>query len=151
MTAAIDDARAAARGHEAVVVSHQLPIWTARNALLGKRLWHDPRKRECRLASLTTLTYIGDDLGSVTYPSPRPPCSPRPSEAPDDPFPYAACARLLATPLVVLALGAARRTPTASPPRPTTAAARAISRATVPWSPSPPRTGPRRSSCQGRP
>jgi broad specificity phosphatase PhoE len=70
MTAAIADARSAARGHEAVIVSHQLPIWTIRNALLGKRLWHDPRKRECRLASLTTLTYVGDDLESLTYSEP---------------------------------------------------------------------------------
>jgi broad specificity phosphatase PhoE len=70
MQAAIDDARAAARGHEAVIVSHQLPIWTTRNALMGKRLWHDPRKRECRLASLTTLTYLGDELESVTYSEP---------------------------------------------------------------------------------
>ncbi|QGN58328.1 histidine phosphatase family protein [Nostocoides sp. HKS02] len=70
MAAAIDDVRAAARGHEAVIVSHQLPIWTVRNALMGKRLWHDPRKRECRLASLTTLTYLGDDLTSVTYSEP---------------------------------------------------------------------------------
>jgi broad specificity phosphatase PhoE len=68
--AAIHDARVAARGHEAVIVSHQLPIWTARNALMGKRLWHDPRKRECRLASLTTLTYLGDELESVTYSEP---------------------------------------------------------------------------------
>lgn len=70
MSAAIADARSAARGHEAVIVSHQLPIWTARNALMGKRLWHDPRKRECRLASLTTLTYLGDDLESLTYSEP---------------------------------------------------------------------------------
>jgi broad specificity phosphatase PhoE len=70
MLAAIADARTAARGHEAVIVSHQLPIWTARNALMGKRLWHDPRKRECRLASLTTLTYLGDDLESLTYSEP---------------------------------------------------------------------------------
>ena len=70
MSAAIADARAAARGHEAVIVSHQLPIWTVRNALWGKRLWHDPRKRECRLASLTTLTYVGDDLESITYSEP---------------------------------------------------------------------------------
>jgi broad specificity phosphatase PhoE len=68
--AAIHDARVAARGHEAVIVSHQLPIWTARNALMGKRLWHDPRKRECRLASLTTMTYRGDELESVTYSEP---------------------------------------------------------------------------------
>ena len=70
MLAAIADARSAARGHEAVVVSHQLPIWTARNALVGKRLWHDPRKRECRLASLTTLTYLGEELESITYSEP---------------------------------------------------------------------------------
>jgi len=70
MSAAIADARSAARGHEAVIVSHQLPIWTARNALMGKRLWHDPRKRECRLASLTTLTYVGDELESLTYSEP---------------------------------------------------------------------------------
>jgi broad specificity phosphatase PhoE len=70
MQAAIEDARAAAHGHEAVIVSHQLPIWTARNALMGKRLWHDPRKRECRLASLTTLTFEDDDLESITYSEP---------------------------------------------------------------------------------
>jgi broad specificity phosphatase PhoE len=70
MLAAIADTRAAARGHEAVIVSHQLPIWTARNALMGRRLWHDPRKRECRLASLTTLTYEDDELESVTYSEP---------------------------------------------------------------------------------
>jgi broad specificity phosphatase PhoE len=70
MGAAIADARASARGHEAVIVSHQLPIWTARNAVMGRRLWHDPRKRECRLASLTTLTYVGDELESITYSEP---------------------------------------------------------------------------------
>ena len=70
MLAAIADARAAARGHEAVVVSHQLPVWTVRNRLEGRRLWHDPRKRECTLASLTSLTYRGDELASITYSEP---------------------------------------------------------------------------------
>jgi broad specificity phosphatase PhoE len=70
MLAAIADARAAARGHEAVVVSHQLPDWTERNKLEGRRLWHDPRKRECTLASLTSLTYRGDELASITYSEP---------------------------------------------------------------------------------
>ena len=67
MVEAIADAREHARGHEAVIVSHQLPIWTARNLLAGRHLWHDPRKRECRLASLTTLGYIGDELESIAY------------------------------------------------------------------------------------
>ena len=70
MLAAIHDARQAAEGHEAVIVSHQLPIWTARNKLMGRRLWHDPRHRQCSLASLTTLTYQEDELESVTYSEP---------------------------------------------------------------------------------
>jgi len=70
MVHAISDARAQSRGHEAVLVSHQLPIWTVRNQLEGKHLWHDPRKRECSLASLTSLEYLDDDLQSITYSEP---------------------------------------------------------------------------------
>jgi broad specificity phosphatase PhoE len=70
MTTAIDKARAKAAGHEAVCVSHQLPVWTLRMALEGKRLWHDPRKRECNLASLTSLVYDGDRLVDVRYSEP---------------------------------------------------------------------------------
>ena len=43
MFAALHAARAAAEGHEAVCVSHQLPIWTLRRFVERKRLWHDPR------------------------------------------------------------------------------------------------------------
>jgi broad specificity phosphatase PhoE len=70
MMDAIDDARRAARGHEAVIVSHQLPVWTVRNKLAGVRLWHDPRKRECTLASLTSLLFEEDELLSITYSEP---------------------------------------------------------------------------------
>jgi broad specificity phosphatase PhoE len=70
MLGAIADARTAAYGREAVLVSHQLPIWTVRRKLEHKRLWHDPRKRECALASLTSLTYAGDDLTSIAYTEP---------------------------------------------------------------------------------
>ncbi|MDC5696429.1 histidine phosphatase family protein [Intrasporangium calvum] len=70
MLAAIEDARQAAEGHEAVIVSHQLPVWTVRNKLEGRRLWHDPRKRECTLASLTSLTYEDGELESVAYSEP---------------------------------------------------------------------------------
>jgi broad specificity phosphatase PhoE len=41
MLAVVDAAREAARGHEAVLVSHQLPIWVTRLALEDRRLWHD--------------------------------------------------------------------------------------------------------------
>jgi len=70
MTAAIEDARDHARGHEALIVSHQLPIWTMRSVLEDRRLWHDPRKRECNLASLTSVTFTGDEVTDVTYTEP---------------------------------------------------------------------------------
>jgi broad specificity phosphatase PhoE len=70
MLTAITAARDAARGHEAVCVSHQLPIWTARSYAEGRRLWHDPRRRQCSLASLTSFTYAGDEIVAVTYSEP---------------------------------------------------------------------------------
>lgn len=70
MHAAIRDARAAAAGREAVIVSHQLPVWTARRFAEGKRLWHDPRSRECTLASVTTLVFRGDAVVDVQYAEP---------------------------------------------------------------------------------
>jgi len=78
MLAAIEAARNAARGHEALCVSHQLPIWTARSFATGRRLWHDPRKRQCALASLTSFTYAGDDLVSVSYLEPARDLLPKP-------------------------------------------------------------------------
>jgi len=70
MLGAIATARDAARGHEAVCVSHQLPIWTVRLHLEGRRYLHDPRRRECGLASVTSLTYDGDRLAGLTYAEP---------------------------------------------------------------------------------
>jgi broad specificity phosphatase PhoE len=70
MHAAATDARDAARGHEAVLVSHQLPIWIARRAAERRRFVHDPRKRQCSLASVTSLHYDGDALVSVGYAEP---------------------------------------------------------------------------------
>jgi broad specificity phosphatase PhoE len=60
----------AARGHEAVCVSHQLPIWTARRAAEGKPLWHNPARRQCALASVTSFTYDGDAIIGVSYAEP---------------------------------------------------------------------------------
>ncbi|MDP5227534.1 MULTISPECIES: histidine phosphatase family protein [Arthrobacter] len=58
-------------GAEAVIVSHQLPIWSTRLAAEGRRLAHDPRKRECTLTSLTSLTFDdGGRLTGVTYREP---------------------------------------------------------------------------------
>ncbi|MDP9417879.1 MAG: histidine phosphatase family protein [Actinomycetota bacterium] len=70
MLAAMATARDAARGHEALLVSHQLPIWIVRSAVEGRRLWHDPRQRQCSLASLTSFTYAGDEIVGVGYSEP---------------------------------------------------------------------------------
>jgi broad specificity phosphatase PhoE len=70
MLAAVEAARDAARGHEAVLVSHQLPIWTLRLHVEGRRYAHDPRRRQCGLASVTSLTYDGDRFAGLTYAEP---------------------------------------------------------------------------------
>lgn len=70
MLAAVNKARVEAAGHEAVLVSHQLPVWTLRRFLQGQRLWHDPRHRQCSLASLTSLVYQGDTLVDIVYSEP---------------------------------------------------------------------------------
>ncbi|MBA3720197.1 MAG: histidine phosphatase family protein, partial [Nocardioidaceae bacterium] len=54
MMAASVDAREAARGRQAVIVSHQLPVWIARCAAEGRRFIHDPRRRQCALTSVTS-------------------------------------------------------------------------------------------------
>ena len=70
MMAAVEDARAAAVGHEAVIVSHQLPIWTTRLHVEGRRQLHDPRRRQCTLCSLTSLHFVGDRIAQVSYSEP---------------------------------------------------------------------------------
>ena len=70
MLAAVEAARDTARGHEAVLVSHQLPIWTLRLHLEGRRYVHDPRRRQCGLASVTSVTYDGDWMAGISYAEP---------------------------------------------------------------------------------
>jgi broad specificity phosphatase PhoE len=70
MLAAVAAARDAARGHEVVCVSHQLPIWTVRRRIERKRLWHDPRHRQCALGSLTSLIFDGDEVVDLRYSEP---------------------------------------------------------------------------------
>jgi broad specificity phosphatase PhoE len=64
MLAAVFAARKAANGKDAIVVSHQLPIWTLRSAIEGRSLLHDPRKRICTLASVTSVHF--DDEGVIS-------------------------------------------------------------------------------------
>jgi broad specificity phosphatase PhoE len=70
MLAAMADARDAARGHEAVIVTHQLPIWITRSAVEGLPFLHDPRRRQCTLCSLTSFSYVDREVVSVSYSEP---------------------------------------------------------------------------------
>jgi broad specificity phosphatase PhoE len=70
MFEAVQAARVAAEGHEAVCVSHQLPIWTLRRYVERKRLWHDPRRRQCGLASLTSFHFDGAKVVGIDYSEP---------------------------------------------------------------------------------
>ena len=81
MLAAVRRARKQAAGHEAVCVSHQLPIWTLRRHLGNRRLWHDPRRRQCGLASLTSLVFNGESLVEMVYSQPAGSSDPRMSGA----------------------------------------------------------------------
>ncbi len=55
---------------EAILVSHQLPIWVTRLAAEHRRLWHDPRQRECTLTSVTSIDFSGDTVQRVRYAEP---------------------------------------------------------------------------------
>ncbi|MCO1339439.1 histidine phosphatase family protein [Kocuria polaris] len=57
-------------GAEAILVAHQLPIWVTRLAAERRPLAHDPRRRECSLASITSLDFDGDELVAVRYAEP---------------------------------------------------------------------------------
>jgi broad specificity phosphatase PhoE len=70
MLAAVYDARDAARGHEAAIVSHQLPIWITRLSLENRSFLHDPRRRQCTLCSITSLQFTGDRLTTISYSEP---------------------------------------------------------------------------------
>jgi broad specificity phosphatase PhoE len=67
---AVHRARELAAGREAVCVSHQLPIVTLRRFATGQHLWHDPRRRQCALASLTSFVFDGPALVQVRYTEP---------------------------------------------------------------------------------
>jgi broad specificity phosphatase PhoE len=70
MHAALMAARERAEGHEAVCVSHQLPVWILRRFVERQRLWHDPRHRQCSLASLTSFHFTGTKITGIGYDEP---------------------------------------------------------------------------------
>ena len=70
MMSAVHDARVEATGHEAVIVSHQLPIWITRLHVEHRSFLHDPRRRQCTLCSVTSFHFVGDAITQVSYSEP---------------------------------------------------------------------------------
>ncbi|WNM24206.1 histidine phosphatase family protein [Demequina capsici] len=70
MWSALRDAAAATPEGETLMVSHQLPIWVARSTYEHRSLLHDPRSRECGLASLTSFTFEGGEPVAMEYREP---------------------------------------------------------------------------------
>ena len=73
VTSVVHEVRAEAEGREAVLVLHQLPIWVTRRSAEGKPLFHDPRRRECGLCSVTSLRFVGPHLAGIGYAEPAAP------------------------------------------------------------------------------
>ncbi|MCZ9309500.1 histidine phosphatase family protein [Corynebacterium uberis] len=67
---AVERARLEAEGHEAILVSHQLPIVTVQRDVAGRPLAHNPAARRCDLASVTSLIFHGDQLIGHRYSEP---------------------------------------------------------------------------------
>lgn len=65
-----DAAESAGEGGQALVVSHQLAIWIARCDAEGVPFAHDPRRRECTLASVTSFTFRQGRITSIDYSEP---------------------------------------------------------------------------------
>ena len=70
MTAAMNDAWDNTEAGDAVIVSHQLPIWITHLHVTGAPLKHDPRKRRCALSSVTSFERVGSRWVEVAYAEP---------------------------------------------------------------------------------
>lgn len=52
---------------DAVLVSHQLPIWMVHRKLSGVRLAHSPKQRRCALSSITSFERVNGDWVEIDY------------------------------------------------------------------------------------
>lgn len=70
MSAAVSHALQVAKGHEALLVSHQMPIVTLTRFARGQCLPHSPLSRQCSLASVTSFMFDGNTLVGISYDEP---------------------------------------------------------------------------------
>ncbi len=70
MLQAADDVWDSTESGDAVIVSHQAPIWITHLRVAGLPLRHDPRTRRCALSSVTSFERVGDVWREVDYAEP---------------------------------------------------------------------------------
>jgi broad specificity phosphatase PhoE len=70
MRSAMDDLWHSTEAGDAVIVSHQAPIWITHLSVAGLPLRHDPRTRRCALSSVTSFERVGDVWREVDYAEP---------------------------------------------------------------------------------
>ncbi|MFF7291577.1 histidine phosphatase family protein [Microbacterium sp. NPDC008134] len=70
MRSAMDDLWHSTEAGDAVIVSHQAPIWITHLSVAGLPLRHDPRTRRCALSSVTSFERVGDVWREVDYVEP---------------------------------------------------------------------------------
>jgi Fructose-2,6-bisphosphatase len=70
MMNAVERARLAAEGHEAILISHQLPIVCVQRGVRGQKLSHNPATRQCDLASVTSLIFRDSSIVGIDYTEP---------------------------------------------------------------------------------
>lgn len=70
MMNAIERARIEAEGHEAVLVTHQLPIVMVQRYAQGRPLAHNPANRQCDLASVSSLIFQDGEITDFVYSTP---------------------------------------------------------------------------------
>lgn len=64
---AMDEISAEVSSGDAVLVSHQLPIWMVHRKLSGVRLAHSPKQRRCALSSITSFEKVNGDWVELDY------------------------------------------------------------------------------------
>ena len=70
MIGAVHKAAKLAQGHEAVLVSHELPIVMVQRTIQGKPLPHNPALRRCSLASVTSVYVVNGQIVDMYYSEP---------------------------------------------------------------------------------
>ena len=70
MLAALEDSWQTTESGDAVIVSHQMPIWVTHLAIAENALFHNPKNRRCALSSITSFEKRAGKFVEVEYREP---------------------------------------------------------------------------------